>query len=56
MIVFRFANCVEFDSAGDATAVAHCAAGALRHYDLRHYWLGIVLRQDAHDVLLQRDK
>ena len=53
VIAFRFTNCVELDSAGDAAAVTHCSAGALRHYDLRHHRPGIVLREDAHDVLLQ---
>jgi hypothetical protein len=56
VIVFRFANCVEFDSAGDAATVTHCSAGAFRHYDLRHHRPGIVLRKDAHDVLLQRNR
>ena len=50
----RFTNRPELDFTGDVAAAAHRSARLVRHHDLRNHRIGIVLWQNALDVLLQR--
>lgn len=48
----RPAHSAQFHHEGTCAAAAHCPAGALRHYNLRHHRTRAVSRTHAQDMLL----
>ena len=54
--LFRFTNCIEFNLTSHVTVVTYCSTRTFCDHHLRNYRSGIILWQNAYDLLLQRNE